>query len=139
MCATVLIAAALAGGLVSSAAVCAVLLATGALDDDGGGGRAASAPASARAAGAPATPLALSDLYRRAARGVVRVDARPPGVPLPRGRPRRDDGVATGTGFVVNNRGSIVTNEHVVAGGSRVSVLPRDGAGGSAHGWSGAT
>src|SRR4051794_18664239 len=98
-----LIAAALAGGLVSAAAVCAVLLATGALDDEGGGGGTASTPASVRAAGASAAPLTLGDLYRRAARGVVRVDARPPGVPLPRGRPRRDDGVATGTGFVVDD------------------------------------
>ena len=119
-----LIVAALLGGIVSAALLAAVLLATGSLGDDGsdstgGGGRAAagappSAPAKARAS--------LADTYARTVGAVVRIDARPPGTPLPKGPPREDDGVATGSGFLIDSSGDIVTNDHVVEGGSVVSV-----------------
>lgn len=50
---------------------------------------------------------------------MVRIDAREPGTPIPSGPPRRDDDVATGTGFVIDDDGSIVTNDHVAAGGAK--------------------
>ena len=98
--------AAIAGGLASALLVLA-------LTDDGAEPRRTATPA------APPTP---TEVFRRAGPGIVRVDARPPGTPLPKGRPSREDGVATGTGFLIDRDGTIVTNEHVVAGGSIVSV-----------------
>src|SRR5262249_11463633 len=60
--------------------------------------------------------------YERTVGAVVRIDARPPGTPLPKGAPREDDGVATGSGFLIDKQGDIVTNDHVVEGGSVISV-----------------
>ena len=102
-------------GLVSAVAVSGIILGTG-IGDDGDDSRpVAAGPASA---GAPS----LRDVFARAQRAIVRVDARPPGTPIPSGPPTRDDGVATGTGFVIDGDGSIVTNDHVAAGGPKVSV-----------------
>jgi S1-C subfamily serine protease len=70
---------------------------------------------------APAAPSAGA-VFARARRALVRIDARPHGTRLPKGRPRLDDGVATGSGFVVDRAGTIVTNDHVVAGGPLISV-----------------
>jgi putative serine protease PepD len=123
-----LIVAALLGGLVSAALLAAVLLATGSLGDDsgdeaGGGGRAAAGPPPATArSGARGPRESIADVYERTVGAVVRIDARPPGTPLPMGPPREDDGVATGSGFVVDRSGDIVTNDHVVEGGSVISV-----------------
>jgi S1-C subfamily serine protease len=101
-------------GLVSAAAVSGIILGTGIGDEDQGSPRIAAA--------APAGGPSLRDVFARAQRAIVRVDARPPGTPIPSGPPTRDDGVATGTGFVIDRDGSIVTNDHVAAGGSKVSV-----------------
>jgi putative serine protease PepD len=98
-------------GLVSAAAVSGVLLGTGIGEDD--------TPAASATA---ASPPSVHDVFARAERGVVRVDARPRGMRIPAGPPRRDDGVATGTGFVIDPSGLIVTNDHVAAGGPQVSV-----------------
>jgi S1-C subfamily serine protease len=70
---------------------------------------------------APSAPP-VGAVFARARRAIVRIDARPRGTRLPVGRPRLDDGVATGTGFVVDRDGTIVTNDHVVAGGPVISV-----------------
>ena len=105
---------AIAAGLVSAVAVAALILATGIGDDD-------SAPAGAASAG-PASGPSVREVFDRAQRGIVRVDARPRGRRIPSGPPQRDDGVATGTGFVIDDDGSIVTNDHVAAGGNHVSV-----------------
>jgi putative serine protease PepD len=104
------------GGLVSAAAVAGIMLATGAIGDEGepGGERAT--------ASAAPSPTAVQDVYEAARRGVVLVEARQPGVRRPTGPPRRGDGIATGSGFVIDDRGYVVTNDHIVAGGSEVSV-----------------
>ena len=109
--------AALVGGLVAGAAVAGLLLGldVGREDEDGGAPPPATVPAR------PEAPAARA-VFERASGAIVRVDARPPGTPIPKGRPSRDDGVATGSGFLIDRDGSIVTNEHVVAGGSLVSV-----------------
>jgi S1-C subfamily serine protease len=52
----------------------------------------------------------------------VLVEARPRGTPPAFGRPTREDGIATGTGFVIDDAGHIVTNDHVAAGGRVVTV-----------------
>ena len=105
--------AAVLGGLVGAAAVLGVVLAAGIGDGD-----ERRTVTTARGAPAP-SPHAV---YERTRRAIVRVDARPRGTPLPRGRPRLDDGVATGSGFVVDRAGHVVTNAHVVAGGPLVTV-----------------
>ena len=108
--------AALGGGIVAALTVSALLVAIGPVgDDDDGRDESASARA------APTAP-SLRDLYRRARRGVVLVEARRPGVPRPSGPPRRGDGIATGSGFVIDDRGHVVTNDHVVAGRREVTV-----------------
>jgi S1-C subfamily serine protease len=111
---TVLIA--LLSGLAAALSVSAVFMAAGAFDDDDASApRAAASPSAGTRADAPA-------LFRRARDGVVLVEARRPGTPLSFGRPSREDGIATGTGFVVDGSGHIVTNDHVAAGGSVVTV-----------------
>jgi S1-C subfamily serine protease len=106
---------ALLSGLAAALTVSAVFVAAGAFDDDASAPRAAASPHATPPAGA-------SSLFRRARDGVVLVEARRPGTPLSFGRPSRDDGIATGTGFVVDESGHIVTNDHVAAGGRVVTV-----------------
>jgi S1-C subfamily serine protease len=110
---TVLIA--LLSGLAAALSVSAVFMAAGAFDDDASAPRAAASPSPAQGADA-------STLFRRTRDGVVLVEARRPGTPLSFGRPSREDGIATGTGFVVDASGHIVTNDHVAAGGPVVTV-----------------
>ena len=77
---------------------------------------AQSAPAAGRA-------MSVNEIYEHAAPGVVQITAMSgPGVSLPAGR-------ALGSGFVVDKAGHIVTNYHVIEGGSneiRVSFSNRD-------------
>jgi S1-C subfamily serine protease len=105
--------AALLGGVASGCAVAAVFLLAGGGDDEDSVARA------------PVTTTAaptIGEIYRRARRAVVVVEGRQPGVEeWPEGPPREDDGVATGTGFVVAG-GLIVTNHHVVEGAELVAV-----------------
>jgi S1-C subfamily serine protease len=110
---TVLIA--LLSGLAAALSVSAAFMAAGAFDDESSAPRAAAAPPAG-------TGTDLSALFRRAREGVVLVEARRPGTPLSFGRPSREDGIATGTGFVVDESGHVVTNDHVAAGGSVVTV-----------------
>lgn len=107
--------AAAAGGLVSAVAVAAVFFAAGAFD----GQEAVSEPAEREATTASASP---GQVYRRARLGVVLVEHRPPGVRPRRGPPRRDDGIATGSGFVIDRRGHVVTNQHIVPGRGTTTV-----------------
>jgi S1-C subfamily serine protease len=107
--------AALFSALAAALAVSAIFLAAGAFDEDDRESSAAAAPASAARAGTAA-------LIERGRGGVVLVEARPRGTPLAFGRPSRDDGVATGTGFVIDDAGHVVTNDHVVARGRVVTV-----------------
>ena len=105
---------AIVAGLVSAVVVAVAILAAGVGDDDD-----QPAPAAATTAlGAPS----VRAIFQRAQRAIVRIDARPPGTRIPSGPPREDDGVATGTGFAIDDDGSIVTNDHVAAGGPKISV-----------------
>jgi putative serine protease PepD len=87
----------LLGGAVAVAAV-AVVLSLG-----GGGERHAIAQTSVAPSG---TPASVADIYRRVSPGVVFVAA----------------GNASGSGFVIDSNGSIVTNDHVVGSAKQVSV-----------------
>ncbi len=108
---------ALAGALGSAIAVLAVLFATGNLyeeDRESTGISASAKPAR--------TAAALPDVYERSRRSVVLIDHRPPGVRPRRGPPRRNDGIATGSGLVIDAKGHIVTNHHIVAGRGKTTV-----------------
>jgi S1-C subfamily serine protease len=107
-----------------------VLVATGALDgDDTRTERPVAALPVAQVAPA-AGGLSINEIYRRMGPGVVTVEARrgdsgPP--PMPFGPDADPDdgggrGVATGSGFVLDDEGYILTNEHVVDGASSVEV-----------------
>jgi S1-C subfamily serine protease len=106
---------ALLSALAAALSVSALFLAAGAFDDDARGPGAAASPS---AAGSER----VSTIFRRSRSGVVLVEARRPGTPLSFGRPSRADGVATGTGFLVDEAGHVVTNDHVAAGGRVVTV-----------------
>ena len=64
----------------------------------------------------------VSDIYREEGQGVVFIEAR--GVQRSSDSPFGDgsEGTATGSGFVVDTQGTIVTNAHVVEGANSVSV-----------------
>jgi S1-C subfamily serine protease len=67
--------------------------------------------------------LTVRDIYRRDAPGVVFIEARivrrgesPFGIPVP------EQGTSTGSGFVLDKEGNILTNAHVVEGARDVTV-----------------
>jgi S1-C subfamily serine protease len=86
------------------------------------GDSVALAPAVTTPTAAPTTPVAparsatdVSALYERVSPGVVSVET------------RSGTGAATGSGFVLDGDGYILTNDHVIDGADRVRVRFRDG------------
>ncbi len=108
---------AIVSGLVSAMAVSAVLLATDNILDDGRE-RSGTSGRAMPARGA----ASIRDVYERSRRAVVLIDHRPPGVPPRTGPPRRDDGIATGSGFLIDGKGHIATNHHIVVGPGKTTV-----------------
>ena len=118
--------------LISGAAGAGLLLATGA----GGhttsttiteGSTTTASSETASAAGG----LNASALYSATAPGVVDITSRgvtaSSGAASPFGGPGQSDATATGTGFVVDGKGNIVTAAHVVDGASSITVKFQDG------------
>jgi putative serine protease PepD len=93
------------------------------------GGSATTTTAVPAAAAASATPAALrtdaATIYRRASGSVVQITADSTGDGTPFGG--GGGGEATGTGFVIDSSGLIVTNEHVVDGANKLTVTLQDG------------
>ncbi|HEV2774978.1 MAG TPA: trypsin-like peptidase domain-containing protein [Solirubrobacteraceae bacterium] len=83
-------------------------------DDSGSGGSLAALPAAPGGVAPDARSRAVREVYAKASPSVVFV------------RSREGSGVASGTGFVVDSDGTIVTNAHVVAGSSNVQVRFED-------------
>jgi len=113
--------------LLGGAVVAVVLLATGA----GGGGSTttvvqqspvASSDAASSASRSAESGLTAHDIYERDAPGVVHIRSvlRSSAAASPFGTDQ--GGEATGTGFVIDGEGHILTNFHVVQGASSVSV-----------------
>ncbi len=113
---------ALLGALVVAVLV-AVLAIGGAFDDDdepapAAAAQEASESSSPEAAPAPALNATdVSDLYARVRRGVVYIEVRS-GAQGPLGQQQG----GSGSGFVLDAQGHILTNQHVVAGADRVRV-----------------
>lgn len=82
------------------------------------------APLSAPASNVkPGSTASVGDIYRRAAPGVVFVQAPQGGQGAsPFGLPQPRQGLATGSGFVLDDSGNILTNAHVVSGAQGVQV-----------------
>ena len=64
----------------------------------------------------------VSDIYKEEGAGVVFIQARGTSSDSPFGLPEDRGGTATGSGFVVDKEGTIITNAHVVEGSQDVSV-----------------
>src|SRR3954447_21553593 len=70
----------------------------------------------------------VADIYRRAGSGVVYVTARVVSqTDSPFGLPLKQEGLATGSGFVLDKEGYILTNAHVVEGTRDASVRFEEG------------
>jgi S1-C subfamily serine protease len=114
----------LAAGLIGSGMTAAVLLGTGAAGD--GTSRTVVQTSSLGASSSPsaeAAGLTARQIYERDAPGVVLVRAHslqadPSSLDLS----ERSDGVASAAGFVIDDEGRLLTNAHVVAGATDISV-----------------
>jgi putative serine protease PepD len=107
--------AALAGGLVVSLIGWAAFAAGLVAGSGSGGGRGTVASSGPVAASASAPgPSTVAAIYRRDGRGVVHVEAR-------RGT-AAGSRVATGSGFVIDRAGHVITNAHVIDGAGMVEV-----------------
>jgi S1-C subfamily serine protease len=108
-------------GVASVGVVVGVLALAGVFDD--GDATAQQSPTTRSPAQSPAAPRTaptnVADLYARASPGVVFVQAN-----SGRGELPFPDGgqAASGSGFVIDDEGRIITNEHVVAGGDEFRV-----------------
>jgi putative serine protease PepD len=90
--------------------------------------RVAAAQPAAQSSGA----LSVHDVYQRAYRGVVEITvaSTTSASPFPGGRSQSE---AQGSGFVYDSQGHVVTNQHVVAGATSISVKFWNGAAYPAH------
>ena len=107
-------------GAVSVGAVVGVLALAGAFDGSSETPARATSAASPASPAAPRTaPASVADLYARVAPGVVFVQANSGRgeLPFPGGGQ-----AASGSGFVIDDEGRIVTNEHVVDGADEFRV-----------------
>jgi putative serine protease PepD len=104
-------------GALSLGAVVGALAVAGVIDDDGPAADTQAATPTPSSPAAPRTAAAsVADIYDRVADGVVFVGASS-GAQTALG-----DNSASGSGFLIDADGSIVTNQHVVAGASRLTV-----------------
>jgi S1-C subfamily serine protease len=97
-------------GALSVAIVAGVLVASGAFDRADAGAQSAATATATPAATSAAVPTDVSDIYRRVSPGVAYIAV------------TNAQGRASGSGWVYDADGTIVTNDHVVEGARSVSV-----------------
>src|SRR3954471_20176364 len=85
------------------------------------------APAAAASNVAAGTTLSVGQIAKQSSPGVVEIDATSTGGTSPYPGGGSSSSSAEGTGFVYDQKGNIVTNEHVVDGASSISVKFADG------------
>ena len=70
----------------------------------------------------------INEIFERASPGVVFIQARvAQQTPSPFGLPEPQEGIATGSGFVIDDDGHVATNAHVVAGAREVKIRFQEG------------
>ncbi len=107
--------AALTGGLVAAAiGLAAVAAGWVGGDDDSGSTSLAAAPLTESASEGDEKGLTVGEIYRRDSKGVAFIQARSSG------------GAATGSGFVIDDDGHVLTNAHVVEGADEIQVTIGD-------------
>jgi S1-C subfamily serine protease len=105
----------------------AVLIATGVIDTGGTTKTVVrqspiAVPSNAVETGTRGAPT-VEEIYRKDSPGVVFISAKiTQQTTSPFGFPSEQQGEATGSGFVVDKKGDIITNAHVVDGASQISV-----------------
>jgi len=108
----------------------AILIATDVIDTGDSTSRVVREPAPlTRPASDSGEGRTVADIFREEGRGVVFVQAEGVGSDSPLGLPGQE-GTATGSGFVVDEDGTILTNAHVVEGSDQVSVSFEEDGGG---------
>jgi S1-C subfamily serine protease len=120
---------AVAGGLVVLISGL-ILIEAGVIDtDDGSSSSAAVAPtALAQPASDSIEGISVHDIYQRDAQGVAFISAQVvQNTPSVFGFPQQQQSTATGSGFLIDNDGHILTNAHVVDGAKSVTVQLGDG------------
>jgi S1-C subfamily serine protease len=112
------------GGLVVAVAGL-LLIETGVIDTgDDDGGSVAAAPLTRPASQSEGKGLTVNEIYDRASKGVAFISAQmtqttqSPLDPFP----EQQQGTATGSGFLIDGDGHVLTNAHVVQGAQRVDV-----------------
>jgi S1-C subfamily serine protease len=119
------LASALIGGGIVAAAFW-VAIAAGWIEAEGGTTTTVAAPLATPAAdsGGEGDASTVNEIYRRDGRGVAFIQAEQPAPATPFGffGPPQGGGTATGSGFVLDEEGHLLTNNHVVAGSNDISV-----------------
>jgi putative serine protease PepD len=116
--------------LLGGAAGAGLVLATGAGDHTAATTITQAATTAGTGDSSSSTGLNASALYASTAAGVVDITSRgvtAPASDSPFGAPQQSQSTATGTGFVVDGKGHIVTAAHVVDGASSITVKFQDG------------
>jgi S1-C subfamily serine protease len=110
------------GGGVAVAAG-AILIATGVIDNGSTKTIVQQSPITQNASDTSASGMTVSDIYKKVGPGVafIQADVVESGN-SPFGFPQQQRGTATGSGFVLDKQGYILTNAHVVNGGSNIQV-----------------
>ena len=121
---------AVAGGLV--VLICGLILIEAGVvdtsDDSSSSGVVAPAALAEPASNSQSKGLTVHDIYQRDAQGVAFISSQiVQQTQSVFGMPQQEQSTATGSGFLVDNDGHILTNAHVVEGAKRVDVQLGDG------------